>query len=421
MIRVRRVDVPGPGPVPWDVLVEREAVHAAEELDPQAGVMLRAVWFDAGPRAAGRLLLVAHHLVVDGVSWRVLLADLITAYTTPDAAFAPVGTSFRRWARELAAQATSQARVDELPTWRDMLAGPDPVLGSRRPDPARDTVAAGMRATSVTLPPEAATALLDDVPGAFHTGADDVLLAGLVAAVVEWRRGRGGAVAGGLLVDIEGHGREPLSPGMDLTRTVGWFTGTYPVRLDTGAVDLAEVRSGGLAAGVLMKRIKEQLRAVPADGLGHGLLRHLNPATAPVLAMLPTPQIGFTYLGRFPATGPATGPDEWRPAGELLDGGAASDTAVAHTLDATAVVHDLPEGPRLTVSLVAPAGLLDAPDLEALTAGWAAMLHGLVAHAADPGSGGHTPSDFPLAEISQDELDEFAAIADEFEGRGLTT
>ncbi|MFC9849461.1 amino acid adenylation domain-containing protein [Streptomyces sp. NPDC060223] len=420
-VRIRRVVAAGPGT--WDDLVAREAERAAGELDPRAGVMLRAVWLDAGPETPGRLLLVAHHLAVDGVSWRILLSDLVTAYTTPDAQLAPVATSFRAWARELAAQATSQARVDELPTWRDILAGPDPVLGSRRPDPAQDSLAAGTHAMSVTLPPDTTTALLDGVATAFHTGADDVLLAGLVAAVVRRRRARG-AATGGLLVEIEGHGREPLRPGMDLTRTTGWFTSAYPVRLDTGAIDLSGVRSGGPAVDVLMKRVKEQLRAVPADGLGHALLRHLNPATAPVLAALPRPQVRFTYLGRFPASGPGSapsGPGEWRPYGQLLDGGAAADTAVTHTLDATAVVHDLPDGPHLTVSAVSPVGFLDTPALEDLVVDWAAMLNGLTAHVAAPGSGGHTPSDFPLAEISQDELDEFAVIAEAFEDRGLPT
>ncbi|WP_262403078.1 condensation domain-containing protein, partial [Actinomadura sp. CNU-125] len=280
----------------------------------------------------------------------------------------------------------------------------------------------GCAPRSATVTGGTAAALLDRVPAAFHATIDDVLLAGLVAAVAEWRRARGGVLGRGLPIGVEGHGREPLAPGMDVSRTVGWFTAAHPVRLDPGAVDPAEVRSGGLAAGVLLKRVKERLRAVPGDGLGHGMLRRLNPATAPALAALPVPQIGFTNLGRFTATASASGtaePGPWH--GELLDGGADPGTAVALALDATAAAHDLPAGPRLALTLVAPAGVLGRTDLDALAAGWAAMLHGLAAHAADPRSGGHTPSDFPLAQISQDELDEFAAIADEFEGRGLTT
>src|SRR5260370_16753927 len=93
---------------------------------------------------------------------------------------------------------------------------------------------------------------------------------------------------------------------MDLSRTVGWLTSAHPVRLDTGAGEAAGVRAGGPAAGRVVKRIKEQLRAVPGDGLGYGLLRHLNPDTGPALAALPGAQIGFNYLGPFTTPPPPT-------------------------------------------------------------------------------------------------------------------
>jgi hypothetical protein len=98
-------------------------------------------------------------------------------------------------------------------------------------------------------------------------------------------------------VDVESHGRH--GGDLDLSRTVGWFTSVHPVRLDLGALSLDEVAVGGDAAGAAVKTVKEQLRAVPGDGLGYGLLRYLNPDTSPVLAALPAPQIGFNYLGRF--------------------------------------------------------------------------------------------------------------------------
>ncbi|OLT29065.1 hypothetical protein BJF79_41075 [Actinomadura sp. CNU-125] len=327
---VRRVDARGLDAERFDELVDAESWTAMAELDPRAGVMVRAVWFDAGPLDPGRVLLVAHHLVVDGVSWRILVSDLESAYRAPDTALEPAGTSFRRWAGDLAAQAVSQARVNELAEWTRMLSGPNPTLGARPLDPARDTIANGTYRTSLVLPRETTEALLDGGPD-----ARDVLLAGLVAGVAAWRRRRGGGRAGGLLVDIEGHGRESLTAGMDVTRTVGWFTGNHPVRLDTGAADLTEVRSGGPAAGRLVRRVREKLRAVPGDGLGYGLLRYLNPATAAHLAALPVPQIGFNYLGRM-AAGAPTGDEhaEWRPAGaSALGSGAEAQTAAAHAAD----------------------------------------------------------------------------------------
>ena len=138
------------------------------------------------------------------------------------------------------------------------------------------------------------------MPAAFHCGINDVLLTGLVLAVARWcrRRGRGAGTA--VLIDLEGHGREEIFADVDLSRTLGWFTSLYPVRLDPGALDLAEALAGGAALGRALKIIKQQLHAVADKGLGYGLLRYLNAETALQLAGLPSPEIGFNYLGRFP-------------------------------------------------------------------------------------------------------------------------
>ena len=152
------------------------------------------------------------------------------------------------------------------------------------------------------LPADVSAALLTTVPEAFHGRVNDVLLTALVVAVAGWRRRRapGKGTSNAVLIDLEGHGREEqLFEGVDLTRTVGWFTSLFPVRLDAGRLDLEEALEGGAALGEALKRIKEQLRRVPGGGLGYGLLRHLNPETAPALSGLATPQIGFNYLGRF--------------------------------------------------------------------------------------------------------------------------
>jgi non-ribosomal peptide synthase protein (TIGR01720 family) len=435
-----RVDSAGLTAEAQEDLVDAQAELAMGRLDPASGVMMQAVWFDSGPDQAGLLLLVVHHLVMDGVSWRVLVPDLAAAYAQLEAgeepALEPVGTSFRRWATALAAQASSQERVGELPAWRQLLVGADTLLTQRPLDPAVDTLSGGIRQVPLVLSTEDTSALLTRVPAAFHAGVDDVLLAGLVAAVGEWRRGQGHGIDGGVLVTVEGHGREPLAADMDLTRTVGWFTNVYPVRLDPGAVDFAEVRAGGPDAGRLVKRVKEQFRAVPGDGLGYGLLRYLNPATAPVLAAMPAPQIGFNYMGRFTArdgdTPGAGSPGPmgtvgtsgaasalWQPAGENALGGAVDDQMPArHTLEAAGLVRDLPTGPELTLTLECPVGLLSEAAAADLTAAWVAMLTGLITHTSQDGSGGHTPSDFALVTLGQDDIEEFESmLADE--GRAL--
>ncbi|MEU2794794.1 amino acid adenylation domain-containing protein [Streptomyces sp. NPDC007100] len=408
---VSRIDAADVASAELDGVAGAAAKEAVERLDPASGVMVRAVWVDAGPGRVGRVVLVVHHLAVDGVSWRVLLPDLQAACEAVAAGrepvLEPVPTSFRQWARALAAQARSPQRLAELEQWRALLEGAEPLLHGRALDPGRDTVASA-RERSWTVPVSQAAVLAGRTPAAFHCGVREVLLATLAGAVAQWRPG----VGRGLLVDIEGHGREPSPAGRELTRTVGWFTATHPVRLKTTGIDLRRARFGGMAAGALLKTVKEQVQAVPGDGLGYGLLRHLNPGAGAVLAQLPSSQIGFNYLGRFTVTA-HTGPAEaWQPAGaSAVAGSAGPDMPVLHALEAGAVIRDTPDGPVVTLSLSWPDRLLSEADAGQLGELWLGMLAGLAAHTEDPAAGGRTPSDFPLLSLTQDEVDD---LGDEF-------
>ncbi|MEV6347588.1 condensation domain-containing protein, partial [Actinoplanes sp. NPDC051851] len=420
---MHRVDTAGITGDALRSLIGDESRAAVSRLDPRAGALVRAVWFDAGPDAPGRLLLVINHLVVDGVSWRILVPDLAEAYTAlaagREVALQPVPTSYRHWARSLAAQAVEPRRAAELPDWLRLLPETDPPLTTRPLDPARD-VGGAMRQLSLKVPSLTTEALLTTVPTAFHAGIEDVLLTGLAGAVAEWRRRRGQEGAG-LLVDLEGHGREPLDDRTDLSRTVGWFTAGHPVRIEVAPADLPALRAGGVGAGRAVKRVKEQLRAVPGDGLGHGMLRYLNPETATALAARPPAQVGFNYLGRLPGRPvgePAAGADrsrDWQAAAEGGGGGANEDIPALHALEVMGVVHDQADGPELSLIMTWLPDLLAERDVRDLIEGWAAMLSGLAGHATEAGAGGHTPSDFPLVEIGQDELDEFEAAAKQIE------
>ncbi|WP_326799788.1 amino acid adenylation domain-containing protein [Streptomyces sp. NBC_01808] len=414
--RVDAADVPD-GKL--DETTGRAAAEAAAGLDPATGAgMLRVVWLDAGLYRTGRLALVVHHLAVDGVSWRVLLPDLQNACEALAAGrpprLHPVPTPFRCWARELVAQAAGEARQAELEQWTKLLVEPEPLLGRRALDPAADTARTQRRA-SWTVPAEQAATLLARTPTAYHCGVHEVLLATFAAAVARWRTGG----HTGLLVDMEGHGREELGD-LDPSQTVGWFTAVHPLRLDLRGIDLDEVRGGGPAAGELLKSVKEQAQAVPGDGLGHGLLRHLNPETAEVLAALPAPQVGFNYLGRFTAGPRASRVEAWQPAGETAVGGsAAPGMAITHALEANPVVRDTAAGPEVTLALAWAGGVLTDADADRLGRIWLDMLAGLAVHTDDPAAGGHTPSDFPLLDLGQDEIDQFEAIAAKLQG-GLT-
>jgi nonribosomal peptide synthetase CepB len=421
---VRRADVAGLDGGALAAEAARQGRAAAGRLDPAAGVMVQAVWLDAGPDVAGRLVVVVHHLVVDGVSWRVLVPDLAAAWQAVAAGaepvLEPVPASFRWWALWLAAHASDPQVTAELPAWAAILDGGDPPLTGRALDPAADT-AATMRGVSAQVPAGVTGALLTSVPAVFHGAVHDVLLAGLAVAVAAWRARRG-QPGTSVLVDVEGHGREPGDAGaeVDLSRTVGWFTCVYPVRLDPGTAALAEVAVGGPAAGRAVQQVKEQLRAVPGDGLGYGLLRYLNPDTRPVLAALATPQIGFNYLGRFTTSTNGTNSQpshdsrnnspsakEWHLAADQVMGGETdADMPAAHVLEAGAIVADQPDGPRLTVRLSWPGELLADDEARQLGQDWVTALVGIAAHAAKPGAGGHTPSDFPLITLDEDDISE---------------
>jgi amino acid adenylation domain-containing protein/non-ribosomal peptide synthase protein (TIGR01720 family) len=385
-------------------VMREEFERAVGLLDPAAGVMARAVWCDAGPERAGRLLLVVHHLAVDGVSWRILVPDLESAWSALAEGrvpkLPPVGTSFRRWSTLLGEEARRPARVTEAALWRRMLAAPRTPLGARPLDPARDT-AATTRSLRRVLPPEATAPLLTTVPSAFGTGTQDVLLTGLALAVAD-RQG-----TPRLLVDVEGHGREELTPGLDLSRTVGWFTSLYPVHLDLDGIDLPDALTAGPAAETAARRIGERLRELPDHGAGFGLLRHLNPETAPGLAEHPAPEIGFNYLGRF------TAPDhsgEWTfaPESSALGGGVDPGLGAAHALDLNAVVQDSGDGPRLVADWSWADGVLTEAAVRDLADAWFVALAAL-AERASAATRAVSPAD---DELSQDELDELAAGLD---------
>lgn len=343
--------------------------------------MLQIVWFDAGPTEPGRLLLMSHHLVTDGVSWRILLTDLAAAWNDVAAGrsvqLAPVDASFRRWADALTERAADPAREAELPLWTGIL-NDAPGLPLRRPlDRALDVVQT-VQELRLTLPTELTEPLLGSVPAAFAAGINDVLLTALALAVSDWR-GRHGDTDGGnaVLVDLEGHGREEqLAGDADLSRTVGWFTSVFPVRLDTGSVGLSDVLAGGPAAEQAIAMVRDHLDALPDAGMGYGLLRYLNPRTRPVLAHYAPPQIEFNYLGRFDHS-EAT---EWSVAEENDAADVANDALMpkGYCLVVDVTTWDLPAGPELGAIWSWPGGVLSENAVRDLAETWFRALAALV-------------------------------------------
>ncbi|MFI2411781.1 amino acid adenylation domain-containing protein [Streptomyces sp. NPDC018947] len=408
---VTRVDVAGAGPEELRAAIAHHAERAVGELSPSDGEMLRAVWFDTGADSPGRLLLVAHHLVVDGVSWRILVPDLAAAWQAAASgappALEPVGTAWRRWAQWLGELAVQPARAAQVAWWADQLRDEDVPVTAERRDPALDTMGT-QDALVLTLPEDVTERLLGAVPTAARCGVEDVFLTAFALAVADWRRRRGLGAGTAVLVDVERHGRQ-IPPGhdLDVSRTVGWFTSLAPVRLDLGPVSWGQVFTSPGALHKALSRVKETLREMPDEGIGHGLLRHLNPRTRDELAAYEQPQFGFNYLGRT-AVADASAGDDWSMSadGDVLRelGGGDPHMPAPHTVSLNVVVEDGPSGPRLVANWTWPRRLLDADELRRLADGWFRALTALADHAAEEQPAGLTPSDLSLIDLELDDL-----------------
>ncbi|WP_083884313.1 amino acid adenylation domain-containing protein [Nocardia higoensis] len=387
--------------------VDTHLQAAADRLDPARGVLVQAVQLtDDHERGPDLLWLVVHHLAVDAVSWRTLLADLGHAWCQVEEGGEPqVGapaTSMRRWVHGLVEQ-TPRRSAAELDWWKDVLAPGDRLLGARKLDPRRDVGATAGR-VHTRVPADITEAVLTTVAARYHGGANDPLLTALVLALSEWRRERGTAVSGELIM-LEGHGREEQAvPGADLGATVGWFTTRFPIRLDLRGIDLDEAFAGGAAAGLAIKRIKEQLRAVPDNGIGFGMVRRLDPRGAAELAGAPEPQISFNYLGRVGARDTS---GAWAPTPEFDALTATTDPGMAlpAVVDVNAIAEEGPDGLELEATWEFAAQILSAAEVEELADLWVQALRALAEHVGSESAGGYTPSDFPLAEVTAEDID----------------
>ena len=379
--------------------IESAAAELAAELDPAAGAVLRARIVRGGD-APDRLVLVIHHLAVDGVSWRVLLQDLPQAHRDAAAGRAPAvraeATPWRAHALALAEQGEKGTYRGEVDLWRTTLDDAER-LGARLLDPAVDRV--GTAAVTLTRTPAAlADPVTSGLARAYRANGEETLLAALALALRLRRRRAGLAPQGAATVTVEGHGREQVLRSADLARTVGWFTVEHPVRLPVPLDDaeLDDALAGGAAAGRLVRAVKEARRGVPGQGIGYGVLRHLDPAAGPLGA---APDVVFNYLGRFSA------PDDgWRLPGDTPF--AVLDPA-AKALEQVLAINCFDGADGLTVEWTAAGGVLDAAAVAELQACWAEAVGALAAHAAriGPDGGGLTPSDLPLVTLDQADID----------------
>ena len=366
---------------------------AQRSLSLEQGPLLRAVWARLSDGEA-RLLLVAHHLVIDGVSWRVLLGDLQQGYRQALAGQAvqldAPSQSYKGWSQALWSRADAMQAEgggenarQEADYWRAQQGAPDDVpcdnpLG-------RATVA---DEAQITLRLDAAHTqqLLRDTSKAYCTQINDLLLTALLRAMDTWR-----GASSPVTVGLEGHGRDALAD-QDVSRSVGWFTTLYPVRLNA---------AGSLDAAI--KQVKEQLRAVPSGGAGYGLLCARDPRLAQAMR---EPGVIFNYLGQFDAS---FGPDAlWSPA---VDEPAGATRDADAPLGAKLVFNGRVYDGELTLTISYSAQQYQTASVQALAAAYERALREVIAHCADAAQGGITPSDVPWAGLTQAQLDALSVPA----------
>ncbi|MBZ4419892.1 non-ribosomal peptide synthase/polyketide synthase [Myxococcus sp. RHSTA-1-4] len=392
------VDLSGLTPDARRAAVVSHATSAQAGLDLTTGDLARAVLFDSGPEAPQELLLVVHHLAVDAVSWRVLLEDLLTAYRQLRAdepvRLPPKTLSFQAWASRLVEHARSHAAREEADFWLGLPWERVARLPVDVEAGAANTEGAS-RMVEVALEAAETQALLHDVAKACRARPDELLLGALAHVLRRWT----GAPC--VRVEMEGHGREDLFEGVDLSRTVGWFTSIYPVLVDPD----------GVGPGAWLRSAKEALRRIPGRGVGYGVLRYLSPD--PVLrerlSALPPPEVGFNYLGQLDHVLPATAPLA------LSDGSVGPTRAPggkrAHLLDVDCAVT----GGRMRLMLTYGTGVHRAETVERLAHELLGALRELIAQGTSEDPRGLAPSDFPLAKLGQGELD---ALADRLAAKG---
>ena len=357
--------------------LERRANQLQASLNLSEGPLVRVALFKFATSA--RLLIVIHHLAVDGVSWRILLEDLESAYLQrlrgQEIQLPAKTTSFKGWATWLNEKGPSVV-ADEGDYWALM----------KRPTelPVDDRLGENNHASAAKvshrISREQTQALLNEVPKVYHTQINDLLLTALMLAFREWTG------VNALLLDLEAHGREELFEGVDLSRTVGWFTTIFPVRLEVDTSDLGEA----------IKSIKEQLRQIPNRGIGYGILRYLSPDKIPAIET----QVSFNYLGQF----------DQAVTGTLIRGFATEPSGLSlspkgtrtHLLDINAMVV---EG-QLQVDWTYSQNYHQEETISRFALGFMDALQSLITHCHSPEAGGYTPSDFPEAQITQGELDE---------------
>jgi amino acid adenylation domain-containing protein/non-ribosomal peptide synthase protein (TIGR01720 family) len=357
--------------------VDRESTIVQQSLNIERGPIMKAVLFEC--RKNQHLLVVIHHLVVDGVSWRVLLEDLGKLYgqlaSAEESSLPPKTHSYQQWAQALENYAVSEELTKELPYWKEV----EETLCPLPVDFDKGREETSFSTLTESLAVEMTDKLLNQVPKAYRTQINEILLTALTLAMGDWTGNDE------LSLCLEGHGREEIISGIDLSRTVGWFTSMFPVYLRL------EDRQD---MGSCIKQIKETLRGVPHKGVGYGILKYLG---GKQLASV-SPGLGFNYLGQWNNTLPAEG---WFKT--VRHDSVGQSISVKNSVPTLININSMVSEGVLQLHWTYSTRHYAEATIQKLAQGFKGRLEELVDHCQ--GHFGYTPSDFPLASLHQEQLD----------------
>ncbi|MED1738743.1 amino acid adenylation domain-containing protein [Bacillus swezeyi] len=369
-----------------EAAILREANRVQSSIDLSEGPLLKAAIFKTGQ--GDHLLIVIHHLVVDGISWRILLEDFASGYLQAEKGEPIVlpekSHSFAEYAGRLKEYAGSKAFAKEIGYWKDIENAASAPLP--KDFEARDGRMCHTKTAEFSLSKEQTEQLTTKVHEAYHTEMNDILLAALGFAVKEWTG------QDDLLVSLEGHGREGIIDGLNISRTVGWFTSQFPALIQMRHAD---------DTGYQIKRIKEDLRHIPNKGIGYGIYRYLTEEGKQAKPI--KPEISFNYLGQFTEMSESgLFSRSSMPSGDPLS----PDTEKPNVLDIVGFIED----GVLTMSIVYSSLEFKETTITAVADSFKAYLLQLIDHCLNQDGNEITPSDLGDDDLTLEELDKLMEI-----------
>jgi amino acid adenylation domain-containing protein/non-ribosomal peptide synthase protein (TIGR01720 family) len=363
-------------------------------IDIKNGILIKARLYKQEDHDEDRLLIIIHHLVTDGISWRILLGDIFNGYSQlskgEELSFRPKTTSLKTWGELLRQYSDSEKLSIEKDYWLKLTEDKFSDIPADFSQSRELNTVESSETVSIEIDNEQTELLLKEVPKAYNTHIDEILLTALIIAFNKWSKGNK------LLIDLEGHGREQLSEDTDLSGTTGWFTAIYPVMLNTFTTN-----STNEEISETIKTIKENIRQIPDKGFGFGILKYLSSdkSIKEKLCSMPEREIIFNYLGQFNES-IAQGSD-WKTGKQSLLLSQTQSDKRDHLIEINCLINDN----KLKMDFVYSTNFHKKQTMKLFSELYKESLNSIIDHCTSEEAGGVTPSDFSSSGLNQQELD----------------